>query len=167
MFGFFRNKKRQPQTPPTAYRNAPGTHISYSPELVDNLKSDHQALLSLYIEIKSDLDARRYPKIVEKLAEFRTALTSHLLTENVRLYVYLDRQFSRDETNSELIRSFRKEMDNIGRIAMNFLRKYEELGVDADLVKHFSKDFATIGEVLTNRIQREEETLYPLYVEDY
>ncbi len=165
MFGFFRNKRRNPQ--PTAYRSAPGTHISYSPELIGDLKSDHQALLALYMEIKSHLDARRYPKIVEKLAEFRAALTSHLLTENVRLYVYLDRQFSRDETNSELIRSFRKEMDNIGRIALNFLRKYEELGVDAELAKHFEKDFATIGEVLTNRIKREEETLYPLYMEDY
>lgn len=165
MFGFFRKKRHEPQ--PTAYRSAPGTHISYSPELIGSLKSDHQALLTLYGEIQSDLDARRYPKIVEKLAEFRTALTSHLLTENVRLYVYLDRQFSRDETNSELIRSFRKEMDNIGRIAMNFLRKYEELGVDAELAKHFARDFATIGEVLTNRIKREEETLYPLYMEDY
>lgn len=170
MFGFFKRHKKTATPPPPSpqdYRPAPGTTIRYSPELINNLKSDHQRLLALYTEIKSHFEHGRYKKVVEKLGEFRTALTSHLLTENVRLYVYLDRQFSADETNSELIRGFRKEMDGIGRIAMNFLRKYEELGVDSELSERFSEDLATIGKVLSERITREEQTLYALYLPEY
>ena len=91
----------------------------------------------------------------------------HLLTENVRLYIYLDHMLRGDEANEELIRGFRKEMDDIAKTAMNFLKKYEAIGVDKDLAEVFSKDFATIGEVLTKRIKREESILYPLYMESY
>lgn len=170
MFGFLKRQKKEVTPPPASprdYRPAPRTAIRYSPELIDNLKSDHKDLLALYTAIKADFEQQEYTKVVEKLADLRTALTSHLLTENVRLYVYLDRQFSTDEINSELIRSFRREIDGISRIAMNFLEKYEELGVDADLAARFSEELATISKVLSKRIAKEEQVLYALYLPEY
>lgn len=171
MFDFFKKKgESKPDTPaaPTPqYNTAPGTEIRYHPELIDQLKSDHQALLGLYGEIKTAFDAGDYATVSQKLDALRSGLQGHLLTENVRLYIYLDRCLANDETNSDLIRGFRREMDGIAKVAMNFLKKYEAIGVDKELAGAFAKDFATIGQVLGARIQKEEQVLYPLYMPQY
>lgn len=171
MFGFF-NKKSKPDTNETKtdtskYATAPGTEIRYAPDLVDNLKSDHLNLLGLYGEIKADFDNQDYPAVATKLEKFKSNLQGHLLTENVRLYIYLDRSLAHDPVNSDLIRGFRREMDDIAKVAMKFLNKYSAIGIDADLAKHFADDFATIGQVLGERIQKEENVLYPLYMPHY
>lgn len=152
------------QPSPAQTGTAPGTGIRYSPSLIDELKRDHKQLLATYTAIKAAFDQGDYVRVSAKLAEFRIGLQGHLLTENVRFYIYLDRVHGQDEMNSDLIRGFRKEMDGIGRAALNFLKKYEMIGVDKELAGAFAKDFAEIGTVLGERIQREESTLYPLYV---
>jgi regulator of sigma D len=174
MFNPFRSAPSKPSDPsrggnsPGAARSdgqyAPGTEIRYSPTLIDELKRDHQQLLAIYMAIKAHFDSGNYAGVSAKLNEFRIALQGHLLTENVRFYIYLDRVHGQDEMKSELIRGFRREMDGIGRAALAFLKKYETIGVDKDLANAFAKDFAEIGVVLSERIQREESVLYPLYV---
>lgn len=170
MFDFLKRKKtvdKFNQDSPSEYKAAPGTDIHYDPELIKNLKNDHQELFSIYSDIKTLFENGDYAAVSKRLNDLRGDLQGHLLTENVRLYIYLDHMLRGDEANEELIRGFRKEMDDIAKTAMNFLKKYEAIGVDKDLAEVFSKDFATIGEVLTKRIKREESILYPLYMESY
>ena len=168
---FFRKEKQaeetQSQDKSQEYSAAPGTDIRFDPSLIGGLKSDHQTLLNLYRQIKSAFDTRQYEAVSKKLDEFRSALQEHLLTENIRLYIYLPHMFKTDETNFELIRGFRKEMDDIAKTALNFLKKYEAIGVDPELAPSFAKDFDTIGQMLGTRIQKEESVLYPLYVGQY
>ena len=136
MFDFFR-RKDQPDaetndsTPQTESHTAPGTQIRFDPELIDKLKGDHQAVIALYSNIQNAFNEKDYAAVSQMLNDFRSALQGHLLTENVRLYIYLDYQLRSDETNAELIRGFRREMDGIAKTAMNFLKKYEAIGVDA------------------------------------
>lgn len=167
MFGFFRKKSKSPKNQSAADETAPGTEISYNPDLINNLKHDHQELLGIYADIQSAFEKKDYALVKTKLNDFRSGLQNHLLTENVRLYIYLDHQLSNDETNSQLIKGFRREMDGIGRAVMGFLGKYETIGVDEDLAEHFATDFKTIGEVLGARIEKEESVLYPLYMPHY
>jgi hemerythrin-like domain-containing protein len=170
MFGFFKKKSAaseaatQEQEP---VHTAPGTQIRYSADLIESLQNDHQTLLNLYGEINTAFAEKRYADVSAMLTTFRGGLNAHLLTENVRLYIYLDRSLAGDATSHELIHGFRKEMDDIAKIALGFLRKYEAIGVDEDLAGHFATDFATIGKVLVERIQKEESTLYPLYMPNY
>lgn len=178
MFSLFRSRSASPDAPNSSSAGndgraqpssaqagtAPGTGIRYSPSLLDELKSDHKQLLATYTAIKTAFDKGDYVTVSAKLNEFRIGLQGHLLTENVRFYIYLDRVHGQDEMNSDLIRGFRKEMDGIGRAALNFLKKYEMIGVDKELAAAFAKDFAEIGAVLGERIKREESTLYPLYI---
>lgn len=146
---------------------APGTEISYDPELVGKLKNDHQALLGLYGEIKAAFDSADYPLVTVKLNEFKTNLVDHLLVENVRLYIYLGHSFASDEINNDLVKEFRAEMGGIAKVVMAFLTKYETIGVDADLAVSFGKDLEGIAGALVARINREEGTLYPLYLPAY
>ena len=170
MFGFFQKKdkhKAASSTPQDEIHTAPGTQIRFSPDLVDSLKDDHQSLLGLYGEINTAFNEKRYDDVSSQLLTFKSGLNAHLLTENVRLYIYLQHALSSDPSSSELIHGFRKEMDEIAKVAIGFLRKYEAIGVDEDLAAHFAADFATIGKVLVERIEKEENTLYPLYMPSY
>lgn len=171
MFGFFKKKAKQENTPSepekkTTY-TAPGTEIHYSPDLIGTLQQDHKNLLALYGDIANAFKEQKYKDVSSMLNELKSGLNAHLLKENVRLYIYLDRSLSNDTISSELIRGFRKEMDDIAKVALKFLQKYETIGVDEDLASHFASDFETIGKVLVERIKKEEETLYPLYMPSY
>ena len=170
MFGLFKKKKTILETAreeKTEYSYAPGTQIRYAPELIDKLKDDHQILLSIFGEIKAAFDSVNYSLVTLKLKDFKTALMDHLLTENVRLYIYMTRSFADDEVNGELVKGFRSEMNDIAKVVMTFLTRYETLGVDETLAATFSKDLDAIGGALAARIEREESTLYPLYFPIY
>lgn len=170
MFELFRKKEKkqeQPAAEEVQYPAAPGTEIRYSPDLIGELTGEHRQLLELYGDIRAVFEQEKFEAVSELLDHFRGILQGHLLTENIRLYIYLERNFSRDEINAELIREFRREMDGIGKTVMNFLRKYEAIGVDRDLAAAFGRDFDELGKVLTRRIEREESTLYPLYMPIY
>ncbi len=177
MFGFLKKKDgatdvasdrasapaQRVEAPAPKGKFAKGTEIRYDHQLLDRLHGDHKSLLQIYTDIAQAAEKRNYKVVMDRLARFRIGLTDHLLTENVKLYVYLDNEMADNEMNSELIRSFRREMDDIGKTVMGFLRGYQGSGVDDTNVAKFSADFAKLGEVLGDRIQREESTLYLLY----
>ena len=175
MFEFlFRKEKQVPPSPPAdAARTqhaggvAPGTAIHYHPELIDQLKHDHQVLLTQFGAVQKAFGEGRLQAVVEHLETFRTTIQSHLLMENVRLYIYLEHQLAGDPASHKLIHDFRHEMDGIGRAVVSFLAKYKDLSVDGNLVPSFGRDLETVGKVLVDRIQREETTLYPLYLPAY
>lgn len=143
---------------------APGTQIHYSPELIDRFKSDHQHLLGLFGAIKAAASDGDVATAATHLDAFRGALQGHLLTENVRLYVYLEHALAGDAQSHMLMHEFRHEMDEIGKAVVAFLGKYRDLASRPDLASEFGHELDGIGKVLVQRIQREEATLYPLYL---
>lgn len=142
---------------------APGTRIHHHPELIQKFTQDHQTLLQLYTATKSAADAGDVVTAAERLDDFRSALQDHLLTENVRLYVYLEHALDKDPISHGLVHEFRREMDAIGKVVVGFLGKYHDLAQHPDMASSFSAELEGVGKVLVKRIQREEETLYPLY----
>lgn len=172
MFGLFKNKaanQENQQTQPSETQQvqaatAPGTEIRYSPTLINELKDDHQELLAAYMSIKASFDQGNYLAVSQQLNDFRFGLHSHLLTENVRLYIYVGSMLSHDGQKAEMIRSFRHEMEGIGKTALRLLKKYEAISLDTELADPFARDFAAIGSILTERIKKEESVLYPLYL---
>lgn len=142
---------------------APGTSIHYHPDLIAKLTGDHQVLLKLFGETKAAADGGNVAQAAARLEEFRVALQAHLLTENIRLYVYLEHAQADDAQSHALIHEFRHEMDEIGKAVVGFLGKYRELATRPDLAADFSTELGGVGKVLVERIQREESALYPLY----
>lgn len=144
---------------------APGTAIRYHPELVGQLLHDHQALLRLYTLTLAAARRGDVTQAADHLEEFRILLQGHLLTENVRLYVYMEHALANDASSHQLIRSFRHEMDGIGRAVVDFLSAYRDLAQHPELAPQFVEALEGIGKVLAERIRREEQTLYPLYAQ--
>lgn len=147
--------------------SAPGTHIGYHPELVSQLEGDHQNLLRIMGTVAEALAVQDLKAVVQRLDAFRSAIQDHLLTENVRLYVYLEHALVQDPVSHALIHEFRREMDGIGKAVLNFLAKYRELETQPELLRTFGDDLNAVGKVLVERIRREEAMLYPLYMPAY
>lgn len=63
--------------------------ISYDPALVPKLKNDHQQLLALFGKIAKTADSGQFDKLPAQLKQFKFSLQTHLVTENVRFYVYV------------------------------------------------------------------------------
>lgn len=176
LFDFLFGKKRPPETEAgrvspqpmaAAGGQAPGTHIAYHPNLIDQLKADHQKLLGIFGNILTAFKAGDLAGTANLLEEFRGDIQGHLLTENVKLYIYLEHALRQDEESHSLVHGFRHEMDGIGKAVLAFLGKYKNIASQPDLAASFGPELEQIGEALVARIKREEETLYPLYLPAY
>ncbi len=166
MLTFFKRKQSatkqqpQPETQPAATLNG---EVSFQADLIEQLLSDHKDILGLYGKIQTAYMQKECKQVAQMLNEFKSDIQAHLLTENVRLYAYLEQMLKDDELNAEIIYEFRKEMNGIAKEAMNFLKKYSNIAEDKTLASSFGDDFANIGKVLVDRVKREERLLYPLY----
>jgi len=165
MFRFF--KKQRPQSAKIdespQYGTAPGTEIRYHPELIKQLKADHQTLFGLHADLERAFEQNALDVVREKLGALQDMLNDHLLNENVRLYAYLEACFAHDSTQHELIRGFRQEMNGIAKNARGFLKKYAELAEKPELHAHFMPELNATWGVFADRLRREEQNLYPLY----
>jgi hypothetical protein len=162
MFGFWKGKG-ETDAKAVADNDECGREVRYSPTLVDELKRDHQRLFAVYGSINDYFGRRDYEAVSRLLNDFRFELHNHLISENVRLYIYLGRITSHDEAKYTMVRKFRQEMEGIGKTALRLLKKYEALDLDKELAEPFAKDFAAIGAILVERVKNEETVLYPLY----
>ncbi|RNF84375.1 hemerythrin domain-containing protein [Lysobacter psychrotolerans] len=171
MLGVFRRLLGQtpapkPQSSPRATVTLPARparDIAYDPELVDSLQRDHAELVNLFGSIGRQAEIGAFEQIPAALVSFKTLLEGHLIAENVRFYNYVENSLRGDSLNSELIRSFRREMNTIARGVVDFVKKYQLATFDVATRDAFLGDYRAVGALLTQRIEREENSLYPLY----
>lgn len=144
--------------------------ISLHPELVKNLKIDHQHLLGLYTAVLGNAKNQKYESIVEQLKKFKTEFGSHLGAENIKFYGNLEQQLEQNTPESKAMREFRREMNSIERSVNKFLDKWIDSGVDNTTSLAFLSESEKVANALVQRIQNEEQKLYPIYekkIEEY
>lgn len=137
--------------------------ISLHPELVKNLKIDHQHLLGLYTAVLGNAKNQKYESIVEQLKKFKKEFGSHLSAENIKFYGYLEQQLELNTPESKEMREFRREMNSIERSVNKFLDKWIDSGVDNSTSLVFLSESEKIANALVQRIENEEQKLYPIY----
>jgi hemerythrin-like domain-containing protein len=169
MFDFLKRSKADDHPVPAATANeqrqaAPGTQVYYHDDLIQQLTQEHRELVKLYGNIGTAYEKGEIGKVRRQLEEFGDMLRGHLLSENIKLYVYLKHVLEQDEENTAIMQQFRTEMQHIGKAVTAFLQKYTERDWDDALRSSFGNEFAEVGKVLTRRIETEEQTLYPLYM---
>lgn len=160
----WRNNTGTEVPPLIEYSPAPGTAIRYSPNLVEELKEDHREFFDLQRAVVSALHTGHMETIPALLQRFDSLLTAHLLTEQVRLYAYMDAYFANDRHTREMLREYRVEMDRIGSSVRKMIKKYRALATDRHLHHDIEADMEELRQVLDERMNREEVTLYPLYM---
>lgn len=137
--------------------------IAYDPTLIAKLKSDHVELVALYTRLLNAATAARAETIADDLVHFRRAFQSHIVLENVRFYVYMDRLLTTHPEEREYVRSLRKDMNGISKAVAEFIHTWVTTPPDASTLPTFEEQLKGIGAALTDRVQLEENSLYTLY----
>ena len=144
---------------------APSTGITYNPNLIAKLKDDHQELFAVYTRLHESATSARFTKITDDLIVLRRAFNGHILLENVRFYVYLERLLKEHPEERSYVHSLRKDMNGIASAVSNFCESWITQQVTALTQSTFTAELEGIGGALTSRVELEETTLYTLYVE--
>lgn len=166
--GFFRSlfgKSSRQVAPIAATTSAPSPgSIGYDPKLVELLLSHHAQLGAMYQQLAVEARAGNSEAVRSLLTGFKTSLQSHVLTENVRFYSYLEKSLSGDSENAATMREFRREMNDIARQVVEFTGKWLEADVSSPTARdQFLADHTAVGKRLEQRLNNEETSLYPLY----
>lgn len=148
---------------PTINTNTAPNRIAYDPNLIQALLHDHAQLGAIYSQIGAADEADNFDEVRRLLALFKTRLEAHVLTENVRFYNFLEQSMAGDNNNVDLMRDFRREMNDIVRQVLTFTRKYLPNDLPLTVRKGFRADYTAIHAVLERRLDSEESSLYPLY----
>lgn len=165
MFSFFRkDDKDKHDHSGSTVQELPGSNIHYYSDLIDHLTVEHQELLVIYQAIDKARGKGNFSQVGKQLVDFGSKLRGHLLTENVKLYVYLRHALGSDSESAAIMQQFRAEMMHIGKSVADFLEKYEQCDWNELTQNEFNNDFVQVGQILAKRIKTEEETLYPLYL---
>jgi hypothetical protein len=138
--------------------------IRHDPHLIEELKSDHIALVNLFGRIWTEgYEAQDYPKMARLISELKRNFQAHILKENVRFYVYLEQHLEHDQHNLEIVKEFRSDMNGIAHTVVKFCKRYSSRALNPVTIANFKEEYMAIGEALTHRVELEEEDLYTLY----
>ena len=136
---------------------------AWSPQLIEELRGEHRALIKRYSEIEKMALTARTQAIPHGLSAFKSKFNVHTLRENLHCYAYLERSYARRPELLATIARLRDEMDVIGHQVLDFVEKYRSSGVTRSNAQEFLNGLRGIGKLLNDRIQRVESELYPLY----
>ena len=167
--GFFRKLLGRQDASPAVPVNAtpiPAAaprQIGYDAKLIDSLLQDHAELGRIFGNVGEARKAGNFNDIRTLLVQFKTRLEAHVLTENVRFYNYLEQTLARDPNNAGVMHDFRREMNNIARSVVEFVKKYQSSSFTPEERQQFAADYEAVGKILEQRLDSEENNLYPLY----
>lgn len=142
---------------------APGTQLAYDDQLIKRFTGHHRTLLTQFNGIVQAGEGRRYDELAQALKQFLSVLEQHILEENLRLYIYLEKCIS-DEDHKQMIREMKQEMGRIGQSVRLFVRHHLQFGINDQNIGKFRHELKDIGAALVDRIRREEDGLYTLYL---
>ncbi|NVJ58785.1 MAG: hemerythrin domain-containing protein [Gammaproteobacteria bacterium] len=172
MFAFIadliRNRINKPDYHKSGFHNLDSTSFDstliYDPNLIDVLKYEHSELIVLYESMwKQGFEKKDYQKLARTIELFKVDFQSHILKENVKLFVYLEKSISKEQNALKLVKTFHHEINDIATAVLPFCKKYGITPYTLEMEKDFERDYLQIGHVLKTRIEAEESQLYTLY----
>lgn len=130
--------------------------------LVTILTSQHRQLQADLGEVASLLEHQGdvAEKIDQKMKKFKTDLFAHLALENESFYPELLLRMKQAGLDISKTKLFIAEMDNIGKVVVAFLEKYQDAEAIFGQLAQFKGEFLSIVPILNLRIESEEGGVY-------
>jgi len=136
-------------------------------ELITTLKAQHRGLQSDLTNVLGELKSETVlnaSAVISKLAKFKEDLIEHLKLENGEFYPdYLHKKEIKGE-NIAQTKEFIGVMENIGKVVIAFLDKYDNIEAIESSRLVFDNEFNNIIRTLNTRIETEEEGVYEIYL---
>lgn len=145
-------------------RSQGNSGIAYDRSLINSLKKEHEALIESFGRTYSDaFEPNDFTQLSKQLSEFKVFFQNHLLTENVKLFCYLEKKSASDSQLRKSMRDTRKEINYWSNAVISFCKKYEE-PVDVYLHQEsFKNEYQAVGQALIHRVQLAENEMYSKY----
>ena len=142
--------------------------VKYDPDLIAGLIADHKLLVDMFTDCVEAAEGREFGRIGSGLVSFKRVFNEHIVTENIRLYLYLISLTQEHSSEYEFLVSKRKEMGVIQRAVTDFIKTWvADSGasmVNDSNLRTFKEQLASTGKALLERIEMEEKVLYTLYM---
>lgn len=155
--------RKKPGDESTQLLVAPGTEITYKPELIGKYQQDHSNLQELFNEVLAALQLQDSGQFVRKLRDLQIGLRRHLLDEELNLYIYLRHCYTQDKLRQELINQFKRRSKKVGVETFAYIGKVTEEGYNITTSELFLSELLAVGNMLDNLLEAEETHLYPIY----
>lgn len=130
------------------------------PQLIKELKDEHNTLKSLLFMIKND--QMSYDEKLSMVQTSKKKLLEHLQKEDLQLYPVLRNHAETDPMLAQKLILFDKNMGDVTKKALHFYEKYDK-GWSGNKRFTFIMDLAELTTLLDRRLKIEEANLYPEY----
>ena len=137
--------------------------LGYQPHLISSLAKDHEALLDLLAEAQELASKSRFSELSRTLRVFQGKFQSHIMAENMKLYLYLTISLSDKAAQKTLVSRLRREIKAVKSVFLNILDNYGDNRVNSTNVDACLVDIGKFHKILEQRFTEEESCLYPLY----
>lgn len=138
--------------------------IAYDQKLISTLKIENETLIEEFGRVfADDFRAHDFTHLSQQLSEFKVIFQNHLITENVKLFCYLEQQGMNDPSLLSSVRTFRKEINYWSNAVIGFCKKYEQPLAVFMHQESFKNEYQAIGQALIHRVQLVESEMYLRY----
>lgn len=175
----FNNFRKGKESVPSVSQDAPDTQIEYyQNDLIDNLKDDHQELLSIWTDVGQAINTKNEQNFNTSIRKFRDLFIGHINLEDGVLYLHMGYHYKKHSVSvrkagiesfvdsEDLLKnmtSFKVNMRPIKNAVVKQLLKWIEDPAPLSDVKQVNKVYLELTQALGARIKAEEKQLYPSY----
>lgn len=135
----------------------------YQKHLIDSFTEEHKLLLDGLDNARQFIARSKLDDFARELKVFKGRFQSHVMAENVKLYLYL-RLFLSDKTvQRQYANEMRKSMKPITEKVSGFFDKYGEGKLTSVAIYSCETELNQLRKIIRDRFEEEERRLYPLY----
>lgn len=135
----------------------------YQKHLVDSFIDEHKALLDGLDNARQFIARSKLEDFARELKIFKGRFQSHIMAENMKLYLYLRLFLANDTVQRQYANEMRKSMKPIAEKVTAFFEKYGEGKLTSVAIYACETELNQLRKIIRERFEEEERRLYPLY----
>jgi regulator of sigma D len=141
----------------------PNLGAAYQAHLTDLLSDEHRLLLDGLDNCRQFLAQLRVNDFERELKLFKGRFHSHVMAENLKLYLYLKMSLPQGSTKKKYADDMRIKMKDIARQVNDFYAKFGNGQLTSALLVSCESELSELRKMLGQRFEEEERQLFPLY----
>lgn len=135
----------------------------YQKHLVDSFIEEHKVLLDSLDNARQFIARSKLEDFARELKVFKGRFQSHIMAENMKLYLYLRLFLTNHTVQHQYANEMRKSMKPIAANVADFFDKYGEGKLTSVAVYACETELNQLRKTIRDRFEEEERRLYPLY----
>lgn len=141
----------------------PNLGAAYQAHLIDLLSDEHKLLLDELDNSRQFLAHFKIADFEHEIKLFKGRFQSHVMAENLKLYLYLRMSLPQGSEQRKLAENMRQEMKGISKRVKAFHDTYGNGQLTPALIYACETELTELRKQLRERFEQEERRLYPLY----